>query len=257
MILFVFEGEKTEPKVFDSLRKVFFPQEESIVVCTYNTDFHSLYKNLSENDWDLFYVLKERLQSHNDTRLDGYKSSDFGQIYLFFDYDFQNSRFDVSEQNRRLNKMLEFFNEETENGKLFVNYPMVESIRYTKKLPDASYDDYVVSREQCKEFKSLASSFSFYPDLSFLIVGNTNNVPVEEVMENWKHLIRQNVGKAYWLCDGEKDDVPRQKSLISQDKIFSAQVAKYVEPSESVAILNAFPLFVFEYLKDTISNIER
>lgn len=44
--------------------------------------------------------------------------------------------------------MLEMFSNETEYGKLYINYPMVESICYTKELPDKDYANYTVSREE-------------------------------------------------------------------------------------------------------------
>lgn len=248
MILFVFEGKK-EPTIFESLRKIYFRREESVVVCTYNTDFHSLYKALSENDWELFYVLRERLQQRGEDTLDGYKASDFSQTYLFFDYDFQNSHIALEEQNRRLVEMLQYFNEETENGKLYINYPMVESIVYTKQLPDEQFDDYVVSREDCRHFKGLAAKFSHYPDTSFLLIGNKNNVPDEEVMSNWELLKMQHVHKANLLCNGVRKTMPSSKDMIAQDRVFKAQKEQFVEPLESVSILNSFPVFVYEYLK--------
>ena len=47
--------------------------------------------------------------------------------------------------NEILSEMLEYFDDETGNGKLYVNYPMVESLKYTKELPDEHYAEYVVS----------------------------------------------------------------------------------------------------------------
>ena len=35
-------------------------------------------------------------------------------------------------QNEYISKMLNYFNDETNKGKLFINYPMIESIRYFK-----------------------------------------------------------------------------------------------------------------------------
>lgn len=249
MILFVFEGKKKEPAIFESLRKIYFRREDSVVVCTYNTDFHSLYKALSENDWELFYVLRERLQQRGENTLDGYKASDFSQTYLFFDYDFQNSHIPLDEQNRRLEEMLLYFNEETENGKLFINYPMIESLVYTKRLPDEQFDSYVVKRENCRNFKGMAARFSHYPDTSFLLIGNANGVTDKEVINNWEFLKIQHVYKANLLCNGVRAALPTSKEEISQQNIFKAQQEQFVGPHDSVAILNSFPIFVYEYLK--------
>lgn len=66
-------------------------------------------------------------------------SADISEIYLFFDYDFHNRNLSLEEINRQVREMLETFNNETEFGRLYIDYPMVESIRYTKQLPDANY----------------------------------------------------------------------------------------------------------------------
>ena len=60
--------------------------------------------------------------------------------------------------------MLKFFTDETANGKLYINYPMVESLRYTKELPDSNCWTYTVTRQQCQEvrFKHQVHEFSFY-----------------------------------------------------------------------------------------------
>ena len=39
------------------------------------------------------------------------------------------------------------------------------------------------------------------------------------------------------------------KDAISQRQIFNAQKTKFVRPSESVSILNSFPIFLYDYFK--------
>ena len=60
----------------------------------------------------------------------------FHRCSCFFDYDFQN-KMGTQKVNNILYEMLDFFNDETENGKLYINYPMIESLKYTKEMPDA------------------------------------------------------------------------------------------------------------------------
>ena len=44
--------------------------------------------------------------------------------------------------------------------------------------------------------------------------------------------------------------MPAVKNAIAQDKIFEAQLQNYInKPVPSVAILNAFPLFIYDYFK--------
>ena len=89
--------------------------------------------------------MRERLADRGDTTLDGIRNSDISEIFLFFDYDFQNSQLSLDEINRRVEEMLTLFDDETDNGKLYINYPMIESIRYTKELPDDAYASYTIA----------------------------------------------------------------------------------------------------------------
>ena len=61
-------------------------------------------------------------------------------------------------------------------------------------------------------------------------------------------MIQQNVSKANFIVSG-RNEMPVMKYVINQIAIFEGQKSKYVDVDESVAILNSFPLFVYEYLK--------
>ena len=199
MILFVFEGKKREPRIFNSLRQLYF-KDEAVVCFTFETAFHSLFKELKANDWDLFPILRKKYRERQDDSLEGYIESDFSEIYLFFDYDFHvnDKHIRLSEWNNELKEMLAFFSNEGENGKLYISYPMVEAIRYTQQLPDASYYKYTVRREDCTRFKDMAAKFSFYIGLNFIDI--TTNDNIEEVKQNWQILRDQNVKKANYIC---------------------------------------------------------
>lgn len=43
--------------------------------------------------------------------------------------------------------------------------------------------------------------------------------------------------------------MPLIKENINQTKIFIAQKENYIDIKESVAILNSFPIFLYEYFK--------
>ena len=88
MILFVFEGGKAEPLVFDSLKRMILMKEE-VRVITCEHDLPTLFSKLKKNDYDLFRSLpfeENGIEIPKDVRLDTL----FSQIFLFFDYDFQN-----------------------------------------------------------------------------------------------------------------------------------------------------------------------
>ena len=59
-----------------------------------------------------------------------------------------------------------------------------------------------------------------------------------------------NVSKANWLVTG-RHTMPAEKSVVNQKAIFYNQVSKYVVSFEMVAVLNSFPLFIYEYMKNS------
>lgn len=255
MILFVFEGKKREPDIFKTLEYLFFPKGQSIV-CSFGNNIYELYRQMEElgPDGDIVSLLREKNKSNPETPFgENVNSSDFSEVYLFFDYDFQNKNLTLAEMNQQISEMLERFDDETDNGKLYINYPMIEAIRYTKTLPDEHFQDYSVSRAECHDrgFKDMVQQFSAYGSLDFIVL-DLRKAPsqkrVSAILQNWHFLEKQNVVKANILCNGEYV-IPTNKESISQKKIFDAQFSKFIIPKDEVSILSAFPLFKFEYFK--------
>lgn len=239
MILFIFEGASSEPYLYEEIKTLFFPNREDQVLCSFCSNIYTFYKHLKDKYdgfADVVDVLKIELATTDpENELFNYKSADFESIYLFFDYDFYWGKLDV--KNNKITELLEYFNEETENGRLFISYPMIESIQYTKELPDSNFYNYIVKRKDSfsRKFKKEAKAFCHYQGYAFL-----------KDADNWKHLVQQNVFKANYLT---KDALswPLNKDDVEQQSIFKAQLSKHVIPDEEVAILNAFPLFLYYY----------
>ena len=253
MILFVFEGDEREPRLYRTLERLYFPKENDNIICSFGNNIYDLYNELLEYNagGDIVSIMRERLADRGDSTLDGIRSSDISQIFLFFDYDFQNTQLSLDEINRRVAKMLSLFDDETDNGKLYINYPMIESIRYTKELPDEEYAHYVVSREDCRDFKRLARDFSAYNSLDHILFKDGESPTKEKylkIRDNWQYLKQMNVSKANLLSTGHHA-MPVKKSDINQLSIFNSQIAQFVNPSNRVAILNSFPIFIYEYMK--------
>lgn len=239
MILFIFEGAKYEPALYEGIKNLFFSRSKGQVLCSFCSSIYTFYKRLKE-DFDGFAdvvdVLKlEKQKVDPNNEIFNYKSSDFESIYLFFDYDFYWGNLDI--KNAQVRELLEYFNEETDNGKLFISYPMIESIQYTKELPDNQFCSYKVDRNNSEGevFKKEARQFCFYKGYAYL-----------KNIENWQYLIQQNVCKANLLTKN-KNSWPNQKEDVEQVPIFEAQLEKFVNPSNEVAILNAFPMFLYYY----------
>ena len=123
-ILFVFEGEKTENQITASFINHFF-NDKLVITCAFCAEIYQLHRALAEDeDLDTFALLKEIPQ--NKEILKEFTRDDFAEIYLFFDYDGHSTL--ASDDS--LVDMLKIFNVETNLGKLFISYPMVESIKH-------------------------------------------------------------------------------------------------------------------------------
>ena len=138
-ILLIVEGKTEKETLFRQLLYC-FPEisvrEEDILV--YHTNIYSLYEQIHneyDDDWeavDLPFLLS---RSSGQDRL---WARDFTDIYLIFDYERQDPCF--SEE--KIQKLQSHFLDSTGNGKLYINYPMVESyLDLNDCLLDRSYRD--------------------------------------------------------------------------------------------------------------------
>lgn len=242
MILFVFEGER-ERKWFRPISH-FYLKDEVVEYYIVGTTFHLLYKKLVTNEWDIVGTLKQIDYEKGDSRLANYNSSDFAEIFLFFDYDPHSRNGDIHLLNEELGEMLAFFDNETTNGKMYVNYPMIEALRYTKELPDENFYTYICPVKDCGKFKQMAANFCAYSGTSFLTARDK-----QATLKNWEMLKLQNVMKANYICC-EDNNLPVNKKAISQKAIFTSQVTKFVNTDfQCVAILSAFAIFLYDYFK--------
>ncbi len=244
--LFVFEGVRAESKYVDMLEKNFLGKRIS-VKCVYDAEIYQLYKILKEEEFDvdLVELLKER-NKENAELLRDYNRDSFAYIYLFFDYDAHSTLAD----DEKIEEMLKFFNNETENGLLYISYPMLEAIRHYKdmqsfkeltvkcKRANCPYMDECDEVEVClKEphYKNVSAS-ECQPQLT-----NINKY----TKEVWQELIRAHVSKMNYLIH-DVFELPQQ--IESQSNIFSKQLEKHINHKcPKVAVLSAFPIYALDY----------
>ncbi|WP_291135176.1 hypothetical protein [Flavobacterium sp. UBA7663] len=226
-ILFVFEGENAEAQIVSSLQK-FFLQENTTIKSVYGAEIYQIYKEIkADEDLDTFNLIKDRNYDKKDT-LATYKRDDFAEIYMFFDYDGHSSMADDG----RLEELLDFFNEETDKGKLYISYPMVESLKHV-----CDHETFHDSTVQCKiniKYKGLVAKDA----LKHLINFNGYDLKI------WQQLITTHLKKMRFIIVGVYS-FPTQ--LYSQSIVFSNQLSKYIKPTSTVAVLSAFPVFLHDY----------
>jgi hypothetical protein len=136
---------KRKKSITDNLTK-FFVNENTIVTCAYCTTIYKMYVEISEDEYlDTFSLVKDIEQ--NKDSLKDFKRTDFSQIYMFFDYDGHVT----NASDKKLNDLLEFFNEETEKGKLYISYPMVEALKHIENFD--SFKDLKVPHSDFVKYK--------------------------------------------------------------------------------------------------------
>ncbi|WP_345881179.1 hypothetical protein [Shewanella algae] len=225
-ILCVFEGETRETKYFKTLEGLYF-SDSSILVCCFGNDIYELYEELRDDeDLDIVEVLRESKDVPKNAQvLDEYNRDDFNQVFLFFDVECQDDKFSPD----RFLDVVGIFDEETERGKLFISYPMIEAIR---DIPDYStYIDHKVEVKNC--------SGKVYKPLSAQGIQDFND-PRHKDQNNWNKLVKINVEKGNYICTGQKFDY----SIPEQLDIAKSQMQS-LSDTESLFVLSSYPLFIF------------
>lgn len=233
--LFVFEGEGREKLYFQSLERVFFDGQQSRILVSFQNDIYELYEKLNiDDDLNSFELIKELNNlDQNREMLTQLRRDQIGQIYLFFDMEPHDEKFD----RQKLLDMLSLFDNETEHGKLFISYPMIEAIR---DIDDhTEYLTRTVRLMDCtgRNYKPLSAERGnpIYQDARKL------NKPA------WQVLITANLQKANYLINGSCKHTP----VNDQHPIAQAQLDQFL-PNDEISVLAAFPIFLADYFGDKV-----
>jgi hypothetical protein len=225
-VLFIFEGDKTERKITANLVKC-FPDDKLVIHSAYCTTIYNLYNRISKDeDLDTFSILQK--MPENKETLKGYKRIDFAEVYLFFDYDGHTS----SADDDKLISILNFFNEETEFGKIFISYPMVEALKH--------YSDSINFKELKVEGKKKISYKKIVSEQCDKELIDFNSY----TKKTWIKLIGVHLKKMNFITN---DDFSIPKEFISQIQIFDSQLEKFLNIDSTVSVLSSFPVFIFDY----------
>ena len=226
-ILFVFEGASTEVQIIKNLNKVLI-NDKLTVHCVYGAEIYQIFKQIKiDEDLDTFNLLKER-SYENSIILENYTRNDFAEIYLFFDYDGHS----IIADDEKLNELLYFFNEETEKGKLYISYPMVEALKHI-----SNHSDFKESNVECKQkinYKKVVSEEALNELIDF----------TKYDFDIWNNLMILHLKKMNYICNNVYE-LP--ESLISQLEIFSKQLDKFIVTENKVSVLSSFPPFIHDY----------
>lgn len=236
-ILFIFEGESTEKKIANNLSK-YFVNKNTIIQCAFCSDIYQFYDKLQKDeDLDAFSVLKKIKQ--NSSILSSYSRSDFAEIYMFFDYDGHAN----CANDKKLSDLLYFFDNETESGKLFISYPMVEAIRHVSKKID--FKNLKVKAKENIRYKNLVHREGYY---------HLRNIENFSII-NWEKIINFHLSKLNFIVN---NCYCWPTYYINQLSIFNKQIEKFISVDLTVSVLSSFPVFLFDYYgHDGLKNVIR
>ena len=267
MIALIYEGPKAEYNIFNNIKKVFFTDDTIVKIsldsmqeklefidASYGGNIFDFYNSFSKDqDMDIIAFIQERIR--NNTALSKkysdflkYDRSMFSEIYLFFDFEIHHNlnygnknrgiepQKDLERKILLLEAMLNLFSNETENGKLYLSYPMIESLRDIKKNN--------VCCDRCCEALVNLTSYKAIVHEATHDFSNYGKLSLNE----WVHFVSHALQKANCVVN-KKYEVVDYKNFISdltQKKIFDSQVDVCKKQSK-VFILNGVSLFLLEY----------
>ena len=195
-ILVIVEGLKTEPDFFKQIAKSFGLKFD--IYCL-ETNIYSLYKSLKEIDFngDIKDVLSE-LHPEQKSML----SKKFAYTYLVFDCDAHHPKKEdtrnidtiVKDNIQKLEEMSKYFTDETDPsiGRLYINYPMVESFRDCDSFFDKDYANALIKIEDLTRYKELVAKKKL------------NRIHLKDyTKESFSLLILQNIFKLNIIVNGK------------------------------------------------------
>ncbi len=234
--VFIVEGEAREPQVIDNISKVLFSHGNyKIITLPAGENIYMLWKKLKADDFDtdIIEVLRESNKEIKE-QLDGLSRDNFSEVFLFFDYDAHQENLGKADDEDVINQMLESFDNETENGKLYISYPMVEALRdYEPEICGKPLNCFVET-SNLGEYKTVSATRSINPHFR------------DYTINNWKEIIDVFAMRISCLL-GQSAVVSYEQYLetASPYDIYICEENEMV--NDRVFILSAFPEFLVDY----------
>ncbi len=231
-ILLLVEGERREPRLLNRLFQM-YDADAKIEIVSYNTNIYVLYNQLFEDGEeerkDLFMLLRSREKDKDKKKI---FNEHFNEVILIFDFDPQDSQY----SNDKLDRLMRYFNNSTTNGRLFINYPMIESLFHISNWNESQdiFNHRCVGKKDLPNYKSIVNKESCrYNDFR------------KFTREQFDILIKLNLFKMLFLLNTSL----YEKLLCDAKKLYQvfALQSNALEKQEIVYVLNTCILYFYEY----------
>lgn len=147
----------------------------------------------------------------------------FSAIYLVFDFEPQHYGY----SDEKIRQMCDLFDNETELGKLYINYPMLEACKHLKSLPDPEFMSRTVD---------ISGDFN---GSKYKRAVNTESCIGHYTVKNMAHMIAANYNKAK-LLDGDTAQEIGYSAILEKQIALKNQENKVYE-------LGTVPLMAVDY----------
>lgn len=242
--LFIVEGKKRERDIVNKLiTKVITDNDIHVHPFSVGCNIHMLYQKIMEmggfaNTRDVLLSLNN-VSDEDKALLNG--TIRFAYTYLVFDMDLQHHGVNTENKVRKgledIKEMLSYFDDETDDniGKLYINYPMVESYRdHCSDLSD--FLARTVPLEECVRYKQIVGER-----------GDNKNF-TKYTKDDVSLLIRLNLSKAGFItCNDVRPSYEEYINQVRQLDIFQAE-ENIVLNSKSISVLNTLMLMPVDYM---------
>lgn len=233
-ILVLVEGARIDFRLMEHLLNVYGLDKRHEIV-SYNTNIYVLYDDLfSEGDpssIDILQLLKEREPNTKQKAILDFAYSD---ILLIFDLDPQDPRFEEN----KIVKMMQYFVESSDMGKLYLNYPMVEAFYHMKSIPDKNYYNYGVTLDElkCGTYKQRVNQENRNRDYKKFAVSR----------EECNIVIQQNIEKAWYITTLDRHAAENTHLTPDSLEILKKQLI-FLAEGNSISVLCTCIFYISDY----------
>jgi len=214
------EGEKKEVKLMEHIFRLYEGFKEKYVIVSYCTNIYTLYNELffdnDEDDLDLLQVLKSK-ESDIDKR--EILNDNYTDILLIFDLDSHDEGF----ADEKIIRMQSYFNESSDNGKLYLNYPMVEAFNHACGFPDKEFINRIVKKDELTNgtYKTRVNNESVANDLRKITKEHCNIIILQNLEKSLEILnSNSSISDKEWIFIDFIALLDKQLSCFDKDYLY-------------------------------------
>ncbi len=235
-ILIIAEGS-TEKIFINKLFELFYAGDASIFLL--KTNIYRLYQYYESykqpySDLDLKNVLLEKVKNLTDQDKEKLLCENYSETLLIFDWDPQDPLFGAE----KLKKLMTHFNDSSDYGRLYINYPMVESFRHIDRVcyetgkEDQAFEQRTFDLKDLSQYKSRVDKEGFRFTTSIL------KMPMKQdecnvLRQKVALVINQHFKKTAKLANVDLDDAVTQTVFNS---LLETQCEKLLLCSEAFVV---------------------